>query len=303
MSRTSIHPSLTPNVLPLAGGTMSGNIAMGGNKVTGLASGGASGDVASVGQIATFVKNLAISWVNATQNHILWDWVSLQDPDGNLHIDNAPGTLWLIDMEVTGAKGLDTGSVAASSWYYVWIISNGTNTYGMYSLSRTAPTMPSGYTYKLLVGAVRTDASAHILRGLQVGNYFRYATDQIVVDASTYNGSSNQNCPVYYFVPPYIAWGVDVRLAHTSVYSTAGKCELEVQVVPNNWVNPLSMYVYHDNTAVVQQILFPNITVANEPLSAVDVTWSVATTSADRTSSSTSIYVQGYTLHLGTILL
>lgn len=44
MTFTSIDPTLTPKVLPLAGGTMTGVIAMGGNKITGQANGTASGN-------------------------------------------------------------------------------------------------------------------------------------------------------------------------------------------------------------------------------------------------------------------
>lgn len=73
------------------------------------------------------------------------------------------------DITASGAGGLDTGSVAASTWYFVWVISqpsgitsHGTGTVScMFSVSSTAPTMPSGYTYRARVGAVPTDASAN----------------------------------------------------------------------------------------------------------------------------------------------
>jgi len=48
----------------------------------------------------------------------------------------------------SGANGLDTGTLAANTWYYKWVINNGTTTAALASLSATAPTMPSGYTYK-----------------------------------------------------------------------------------------------------------------------------------------------------------
>lgn len=54
-------------------------------------------------------------------------------------------------------NGLDGGSLAASTWYYVWAISNGATTGGLLSLSSTAPTLPAGYTYQKRLGAVRTD--------------------------------------------------------------------------------------------------------------------------------------------------
>jgi hypothetical protein len=64
-------------------------------------------------------------------------------------------------LTVSGANGLDAGTSAASAWYSVWVISNGTTVAGLLSLSSTAPTMPSGYTYRRRVGWVRTDATAN----------------------------------------------------------------------------------------------------------------------------------------------
>lgn len=61
----------------------------------------------------------------------------------------------------TLVNGLDTGTIAVSTWYSVWVIWNGTTTASLLSLSATAPTMPSGYTHKARVGWIRTDATAN----------------------------------------------------------------------------------------------------------------------------------------------
>ena len=61
-----------------------------------------------------------------------------------------------LDCTTTGVNALDTGSLAAEKPYYVWIISNGSTTASVASLSGTSPTLPSGYTYKARVGAVTT---------------------------------------------------------------------------------------------------------------------------------------------------
>ena len=66
-----------------------------------------------------------------------------------------------VDTSTVGANGLDTGTLAASTWYAVWVISNGSTTAGLVSLSSTAPTMPSGYTFKARVGWIRTDGTAN----------------------------------------------------------------------------------------------------------------------------------------------
>lgn len=61
----------------------------------------------------------------------------------------------------TGANGLDSGALAASTWYSVWVIHNGTTAAALMSLSATTPTMPSGYTHKVRVGWIRTDGTAN----------------------------------------------------------------------------------------------------------------------------------------------
>lgn len=64
-----------------------------------------------------------------------------------------------VDMATVGAiNGLDVGPEVANSWYYMWVISDGTNVAGLASLSATAPTLPAGYTYKALVGAIQNGA-------------------------------------------------------------------------------------------------------------------------------------------------
>lgn len=67
-----------------------------------------------------------------------------------------------VDNLVSGANGLDTGSVANSTMYFYWVVYNPstTTTAGLMSASSSSPTMPSGYTYKGLVGACATDGTA-----------------------------------------------------------------------------------------------------------------------------------------------
>ncbi len=79
-------------------------------------------------------------------------------------------------LATSGANGLDTGASVVSTWYYVWVIWEGTTTAGLLSLSATAPTMPSGYTHKARVGAVRTDGTAnkYPLSYTQFGNSAHY---------------------------------------------------------------------------------------------------------------------------------
>lgn len=79
-----------------------------------------------------------------------------------------------VDLTTTGAGGMDTGSRPTNSIFWIWGISNGTAISAIASLSSTAPTLPSGYVYKIRLGAARTDASQNLFRFLQAGNRNEY---------------------------------------------------------------------------------------------------------------------------------
>jgi len=68
-----------------------------------------------------------------------------------------------INTATTGANGLDTGTLAASTYYVAHVIYNpSTNTVaGLLSLSATAPTLPSGYTMFAAAGSDKTDGTAN----------------------------------------------------------------------------------------------------------------------------------------------
>ena len=76
-----------------------------------------------------------------------------------------------VNIAASGANGLDTGSPSSgvATWYFVYVIYDGTTTAGLLSTSATAPTLPSGYTYYNRVGAVRRTAADVFLRGTQYG--------------------------------------------------------------------------------------------------------------------------------------
>jgi hypothetical protein len=84
----------------------------------------------------------------------------------------------VIDCTTTGANGLDTGSPANTTWYYVFAIGkrDGSAQAGLASASSSSPTMPAGYQYKRRIGAFRTDGSAHILSFKQLGDTYLWNT-------------------------------------------------------------------------------------------------------------------------------
>lgn len=116
---------------------------------------------ASVASIQGVFKNLQASATGLSANvTVTADEIAVENAS------NAYQTLRAVNLTIAGtasgvANGLDTGALAISTWYSLWVIWNGTTTAGLLSLSATAPTLPSGYTHKARVGWIRTDASAN----------------------------------------------------------------------------------------------------------------------------------------------
>lgn len=79
-----------------------------------------------------------------------------------------------VDCTGTGANGLDAGALAATTWYYVWLIANSGDSAATAGLASTtaAPTMPGGYTFRRLIGFMKTDAASHFYRGASYGPWW-----------------------------------------------------------------------------------------------------------------------------------
>ena len=73
-----------------------------------------------------------------------------------------------VHTTINGLNGLDTGTVAVSTVYAVYLISDPVTLKpigGMFSLSLTQPLMPFGYSAFKLIGFMTTDSSGYILKG------------------------------------------------------------------------------------------------------------------------------------------
>lgn len=79
-----------------------------------------------------------------------------------------------INTGTTGAGGLDTGSLANSTAYAVYLISTGGAVAGLLSASFTAPTLPVGYSLVALVGGVMTAPSGGLVGSIQSGNRLQF---------------------------------------------------------------------------------------------------------------------------------
>ena len=76
----------------------------------------------------------------------------------------------------TGNGSLDTGTIAVSTWYHVYIIQSTAGVVDvLISTSATSPTLPSGYSYKRRIGSMRTNGSSQWYGFTQVQNNFTWA--------------------------------------------------------------------------------------------------------------------------------
>ncbi len=170
-----------------------------GNVVTDLANWLLLGDLADLATEATTAvrgKSLLPSQITISNN--------TGEPDhdidftaGNFQFDDGSGqatasaltkqidAVWVVGNDL---GGLDTGTVAADTVYYMFAIHD--PTIGaevsdfLFSLSPTAPTLPSGYTKQKKIAALHTDGSANIRQGFwffdQDGSY-RFELETFVV--------------------------------------------------------------------------------------------------------------------------
>lgn len=114
-----------------------------------------------------------------------------------------------IDCTLNGANGLDTGSLAAATFYAVYAIGDSSfhkNDAAIVTLaSNSAPLMPAGYDSYRLIGYARTDGSSHFLLFFMAGNnnacYWAY--DAPIATAVTAGAQTSYTGVVLTtFVPP-----------------------------------------------------------------------------------------------------
>lgn len=86
----------------------------------------------------------------------------------------------------TGNGGLDTGSIANSTWYHFYVIRRpDTGVVDVvFSTSASAPTLPTNYTQYRRIGSGKTNGSAQWTSFVQDGDYFRWLTGVLDVNAT-----------------------------------------------------------------------------------------------------------------------
>jgi hypothetical protein len=143
----------------------------------------------------------------------------------------------------SGNGCLDSGSVAASTWYHLFVIER-TDTGVVDELCSTSiasPTLPTNYTKKRRIGSFKTDASSHILVFTQYGNANRrqYAWKTPVEDQGSATVGAGPTLLTLASVPSGIKVeaifnGVQVGPSTTGVHTTFYEADATSAPLDNN---------------------------------------------------------------------
>lgn len=119
----------------------------------------------------------------------------------------------------TGNGALDTGSIAASTWYHAHLIKRpDTGVVDvLVSLSATAPTLPTNYTLFRRIGSMKTNGSSQWTKFIQIGDHFIW--DVPFTDVNSF-ALSTVSTLFPLSVPPGISVDADIETYFTTT-STA----------------------------------------------------------------------------------
>lgn len=151
------------------------------------------------------------------------------------------GTL-TVNLATTGANGLDTGLKANSTWYHIYLISNGTTTASLASTSATSPALPGSYTYFMRVGAMQTDGSGNLYRTIQKGHDARYVITATTNTASfpfAKSGSSSSSWVAQQVTGNGYAAPGTAESVIVNIGGYIGSNSLAISVAPNANYNPV----------------------------------------------------------------
>lgn len=119
-----------------------------------------------------YTNNLKLAWASITTLTVTSVNSLGKKRDKTNVTDIALPSTITINAALNGINALDTGSLAASTWYTVWAIGDSylNNASGyLLSTSATAPTLPSGYDVYAIVGYWVTNSSSEFVKGSVAG--------------------------------------------------------------------------------------------------------------------------------------
>jgi hypothetical protein len=163
-----------------------------------------------------YINELNLSWLSNTTASL----AAGQARDTTNVFDIILPSSVTLNIAVNGVNGLDTGTVAATTFYYVHLILDPTNRNpvgALISKSLTAPTLPAGYGYFKHVGNLATDGSSHIRLFYQHGNGVdrRYEYDAAISVVSAGAATSLTQINLSNYVPTKSVINVLASYAYT----------------------------------------------------------------------------------------
>ena len=164
----------------------------------------AAADTALSSRIAALTSpvfnRLKLEKAGAASVSVNVDGLLVQDATNGSRTVSTSGT---INLGTTGVWALDTGTVANGNWYYVHIIhrTDFSATAAIASLSSTAPTLPSGYSWKGLVGEFYYTSDA-VRQFVSNGRRVVYDGATTYSQALIAANDTNVSWAVAQFIPP-----------------------------------------------------------------------------------------------------
>ncbi|PDT87494.1 hypothetical protein CO669_25350 [Bradyrhizobium sp. Y36] len=183
----------------------------------------------------------------------------------------------------SGNGALDTGAIAANTWYHAYLIKRpDTGVVDvLISLSATSPTMPANYTLFRRIGSMKTNGSSQWIKFIQVG-------DEFILDAPVADQSAVALSASSLYTLASVPTGVNVRANFISNYqsNTAGSYMLvQSPLVTSQTINSpsgnLTNYVPVVSTpSVLKESILTNTSGQVRAVSngVGTITWTVVTT-------------------------
>jgi hypothetical protein len=113
--------------------------------------------------------------------------------------------------------GLDTGAIGNNGWYHFYLIQRPDTgaVDAIFSLSASAPSLPTNYTLYRRIGSAKTDSSAHWIAFVQYGDEFLWTSPSADINTTTLTAVPTN------FVLAGVPTGVKVRAQITGTFSNA----------------------------------------------------------------------------------
>jgi hypothetical protein len=192
---TSADMLTTLGALPLAGGTMTGDLTLKGNPDADLKAATKQYVDSTVGAPRSYLAGLTLSTAGSSATFSVAAGVAVSSTNDSL-MTLASALSKTTGAWAAGASGgaLDTGTIANSTWYHVYLIKR-TDSGAvdvLVSTDASNPTMPTGYTQKRRIGSMLTDGSAKWTAFSQVGDVFYWSAAVLDLNAVSLNTTHAQ---------------------------------------------------------------------------------------------------------------